>query len=118
MPGHNCMSCGRDLPAEAKQCRRCGTTELFKNACTSEYRVAEYFAILKRFELWPSIDPFTTKSLSDIMHHFECAEMDHNHQCGANEGCPLLHELVHLYHLTLEALDDIEGISLEEIGVS
>ncbi|KAL7818375.1 hypothetical protein V8C26DRAFT_397482 [Trichoderma gracile] len=115
MPGILCTSCGRDLPAEARQCRRCCTTDLFKKICNTDYRVAEYFAVLTRCGLWPSIEPFTTMSLSNIVSRFKCAVTDH--QCGASASCPLKCEQVKLSHRAQQALDNVKGRCLEEVDI-
>jgi hypothetical protein len=114
MSGLVCMSCGRIHPDTAKKCHPCNNTELIDRHCTSDYRVAEYFAILRRCELWPSLNPFTTCALSDITFRIKCAQTDHKHQCGARADCPLRRELDGLVDRVQRTLKDIKRIPLQE----
>ncbi|KAI9147645.1 Efflux pump himE [Paramyrothecium foliicola] len=110
-----CIHCGRNHPGTAKKCHPCNNPDLYSRFCTSDLRVSEYFSILRRCELWPSMAPLRERSLSEIGFQFECATKDHKHKCGAREGCPLLYELEYLYVKVERALKNIQGLTLEEI---
>jgi ribosomal protein L40E len=85
-----CIDCGRTLPGQAKKCHPCHNTELPQRYCTSDTRVADYFAILRRVELWPTAKRFGTYSVSDTAFRFTCAKTDLKHNCTAGINCPLL----------------------------
>ncbi|KAK3947026.1 hypothetical protein QBC32DRAFT_271528 [Pseudoneurospora amorphoporcata] len=114
MPGFVCVNCGRIHPDTAKKCHPCNNTDLFSRRCTSDYRVAEYFTILRRCELWPSLEPFATLALSDLAFRFKCAQTDYKHQCGAKEDCPLRRELELLSERVQWILKCIKGIPIEK----
>ena len=80
--------------------------------------MAEYFAILRRSELWPSTQPFTRHALSDIELQFKNAQTDCKHQCGAGDGCPLRRELNRLSERVQRVLEDMGVISLENAAES
>jgi hypothetical protein len=113
MTGLLCKDCGRIHPDTAKKCRPCSNVELLSRCCTSDFRVAEYFAVLRRCGLWPSIDPFTTFALLDVASRFQRAQIDHRHQCGARETCPLRRELELLSGRVQQILEDMEEIVIE-----
>jgi ribosomal protein L40E len=88
-----CMNCGRTPPMEARKCHPCNNPTLYQRYCTFESRVAEYFAILAKEELWPSVTPFEICSLSDLVLRLTCAKNDVKHSCVAGSRCPLNSEL-------------------------
>ena len=85
-----CVECGRFLPGVAKMCHPCHNSELPLRYCTSETRVAEYFTLLRKVELWPTATPFRTCSVSEITFRFTCTKADLKHSCTAGTYCPLL----------------------------
>jgi hypothetical protein len=89
MQNLSCVDCGRVLPMEAKKCHPCHNETLEQKYCTMETRVAEYFDILRKCELWPSIRPFQCCSVSDIAFRFACAKRDLKHDCAMASQCPL-----------------------------
>ncbi|KND92009.1 hypothetical protein TOPH_03310 [Tolypocladium ophioglossoides CBS 100239] len=112
MSGLACMNCGRIHPETAKKCHSCKNTDLLNRHCTEDYRVAEYFTVLRRFRLWPSVIPFTICALSEIVFRLQCAQSDHKHQCSAREACPLRRELELLFVQAQRVLGNMKGISL------
>jgi hypothetical protein len=74
-----CTQCGRELPGNAKKSHPCRNAELPTKYCTSETRVAGYFLALQRAELWPTLGPFATCSISDISLRFARAKRDARH---------------------------------------
>lgn len=82
-----CIDCGRTLPAQAKKCHPCNNSELPQRYCTSETRIADYFAVLRKAELWPTAKPFGMCSVSDTASRFKA---DLKHSCAADTSCPLL----------------------------
>jgi hypothetical protein len=92
-----CVNCGRTLPRQAKKCHPCYNTELPQKYCTSETRIADYFALLRKVELWPTNKPFGMCSVSDIVTRFNCAKTDLKHSCAAGTSCPLV---IHLDSLS------------------
>ena len=91
-----CMSCERTHPALAKKCHPCHNNELFVKYCTTDHRVAEYFAALRKAELWPSLNPFQTFAASDLAFPMACAKNDLRYNCAAGYSCPLQLELAAL----------------------
>lgn len=57
MKGRLCMVCERRLLAEVKKCHPCYNS-ILQEYYTSQTRIAEHFAVLRRCELWPSSGPF------------------------------------------------------------
>ena len=74
---------------EAKKCHPCNNALLHQKHCTSDTRIAEYFAILAQEELWPSVMPFNLYSVSDLVIRFDCTASDLRHSCAAGSRCPL-----------------------------
>ncbi|KAK5994309.1 hypothetical protein PT974_04782 [Cladobotryum mycophilum] len=112
MPGVMCMNCGRTHPDNAKKCHPCNNTVLYEKHCTSEYRVADYFAILKRAGLWPSIVPFKKFSATSIALMLTSARIEHKHQCEAEEVCPLRRELERVDGRVTGVLIGMEGLHI------
>jgi hypothetical protein len=104
-----CIECGRVLPGVAKKCHPCNNSELPSRYCTSETRVAEYFAVLRKVELWPTATPFRMCSVSDITFRFTCVKADLKHSCTAGTYCPLLLNLGYL-------LAKVDRIKMEMSG--
>jgi hypothetical protein len=85
-----CVLCGRTLPGEAKKCHLCRNSDLIPRYCTSESRVADFFEVLRKVELWPTAVLFKRYSISDITSRFTCAKAELKHSCAAGNSCPLL----------------------------
>jgi hypothetical protein len=107
-----CAQCGRELPGNAKKCHPCRNAEFPTKYCTSETRVAGYFLALQRAELWPTLGPFATCSISDISLRFARAERDTRHTCEADSCCPLATGLDLLSKKADEARMRVVGICL------
>jgi hypothetical protein len=84
-----CVLCGRTLPGVAKKCHLCRNSHLFPRYCTSESRVAELFAVLRKVELWPTAVPFKTCSISNTTSRSTCAKAELKHSCAGSNSCPL-----------------------------
>lgn len=108
-----CMDCGRIYQDTARKCYPCNNTGLVDKYCTIDHRVAEYFAILTRCELWPSMTTSTPRTLSEIAAQFKVAATAHGHQCAAKNNCPLIRELVHLQYGIQVSLNGLKGISMK-----
>jgi hypothetical protein len=80
-------------PGEAKKCHLCRNSNLFPRYCTSESRIAELFAVLRKVELWPTAVPFKTYSISNIMYRFTSVKAELKHSCAAGNSRPLLMNL-------------------------
>lgn len=107
-----CTSCGRSLPLNAKKCHPCSNTELAQRYCTSETRVSDYFAIMRRCELWPSIGPFQSCSISELASRFEFTKFDTKHSCEAASRCPLQVRLEELCGRVRRIKDNMTGFCL------
>ncbi|KAK7953527.1 hypothetical protein PG988_014221 [Apiospora saccharicola] len=79
-----CQLCSRELVHQER-------------TCTTEYRVSEYFRILRNCELWPSIDPFSTCTLSELSARISRAHKVCKHRCEADQSCPLRERLKQLW---------------------
>ena len=113
-----CMNCGRTPPIEAKKCHPCNNVVLFQKHCTSEIRIAEYFAILTQNELWPSITPFESCSITDLAFRFECTRRDLKHSCAAGGNrCPLEVQLKALGRKVLHIQSSITGLCLHCVKI-
>ncbi|KAF2803433.1 uncharacterized protein BDZ99DRAFT_453758 [Mytilinidion resinicola] len=103
----------RKFEAELQaKCHPCHNTALSPKYCTSETRIAEYFAILRKVELWPTAKPFGVCSVSDIVFRFTCAKADLKHSCAAGTGCPLLTNLDALSRRVDRIFRDTTGLCL------
>jgi hypothetical protein len=78
---------------EARKCHLCNNPILYQRYCIFESRVVEYFAILAKEELWPSVTPFEICSLLDLVLRLTCAKNDVKHSYVAGSRCPLNSEL-------------------------
>ena len=84
-----CTQCGRTLPEVAKKCHPCRNSDLSAKFCTSETRVASYFAMLQQVGLWPTVEPFRRFSVSSIISRLYRAQQDLKHTCTGGTFCPL-----------------------------
>jgi hypothetical protein len=107
-----CINCGRTLPGQAKKCHPCSNTELPHKYCTSETRIADYFAVLRKVELWPTAKPFGTCSVSDTVTQFTCAKTDLKHSCAAGTSCPLVINLDSLSERVNRIRRNVNGFCL------
>lgn len=77
--------------------------------------MAEYFATLRRCELWPSAGPFATSTVSDIARRFDyAATVEAKHKCSAGIACELKLFLGQLSRETKRLLGQVKGITLQE----
>lgn len=100
-----CVSCGRALPEGAKKFQPCRNNILLQKYCTEETRVAEYLAMLRKIELWPTKTPFEESSIADIAVRFAPVKVDLKHTCTAGKSCPLIFVL----ELLLSRISQIQG---------
>ncbi|KAB2099961.1 hypothetical protein AG0111_0g11823 [Alternaria gaisen] len=100
-----CIVCGRSLPNGAKKCHSCHNTDLQGRLCTHGTRVAEYFDILHKTELWLTVTSFTECSVSDVSSRVARARKGAKHICEANNFCPLLTTLDLMITKASEAQD-------------
>lgn len=108
-----CVSCGR-MGRSVEECPSCHVEMIRRTAyCTAEYRVAEYFKLLKDCELWPSIQPFSICTLSDLSGRFARTLKSCKHRCAADVSCPLREQLRRLNELVGCATADLDYISLD-----
>jgi hypothetical protein len=107
-----CIVCGHSLPSGAKKCHPCNNTDLQRRLCTHGTRVAEYFHILRKADLWPTVTSFTECSVSDVSSRFTRARKDAKHICEANNSCPLLTTLDLMITKASEAQDWANGLCL------
>lgn len=110
--GRICLICERQLPDAAKKCRPCHNADLHKVYCTSQSRVTEYFAILKKNGLWPSVEPFQRRCVSELASRISSIEKEHGHQCEAGPSCPLQRELESLSKRVWRIVTNINGITI------
>lgn len=110
--GKVCVTCGRTLPDSAKRCHPCSNNDLYLKICNSDSRIAEYFAALRKAELWPSVKPFDTCSPSDLAFRISRAKTDLGHNCSGLFSCPLETELEKLNNQIHSTLKNIEGLPL------
>ena len=107
-----CVSCGRALPEGAKRCHPCRNRSLLQKYCTEETRVAEYFAVLRKVELWPTKSPFADSSVADIANRFACAKVNLKHNCTAGKSCPLILVLESLVNRVSQVQGSAKGFCL------
>jgi len=87
------------------------TSRLQDEYCTSQTRIADYFAILARNGLWPSLEPFGERIVFELADRFARAMDDRKHQCHAGADCPLRRALEGLSHNVNRIVEDVEGVS-------
>jgi len=92
----DCVHCGRTPPMQANRCNPCNNSNLSQKYCTAGFRLAEYFTILQKVELWPTVEPFESCSVADLVFRISRAIKDIKHSCDARNRCPLIQELQHL----------------------
>jgi hypothetical protein len=107
-----CTACGSALPEYAKKSHRCHNSDFPLKYCTSESRIAEYFAALRQVELWPTTKPFGMRSVSDIVCRITRAKTDPDHICAAGVYCPLLMNLNALSETANRIKANINGLCL------
>ena len=112
MQYQSCIKCGRTPPLEARKCNPCHNATLYQKYCTNGSRTAEFFTILEKEELWPSIRPFETCSLSDIVSRLACARNNIRHSCAAGNRCPLINELERFYIAAQLVMLEVKGLCL------
>ncbi|KAK1991094.1 hypothetical protein LX36DRAFT_591221 [Colletotrichum falcatum] len=108
-----CLECGRLHPGGSKQCQPCKNMSLHGSFCTAQSRVAEDFDILRRNELWPSVAPFRTGTITSIGNQLSGLNLD-KHWCGAGPICPLKVNVYSLSTRTNRIIRNIEGINMKD----
>jgi len=107
-----CIECGRSLPSGARKCHPCDTTELQRRLCTHETRVAEYFSILSKVDLWPTVTSFAECSVFNVSSRFARARRVAKHICEAEHSCPLHTTLNLMIAKVSETQDWTNGLCL------
>lgn len=107
-----CMLCGRTLPEVAKKCHPCSNSDLLPKYCTNETRIAEYFAVLRKAELWPTVQPFANSSVKNIVSRIARAKSDLKHNCTAGDYCSLITHLDTLTGKARKIEQDTVGLCL------
>jgi hypothetical protein len=80
--------------AEKKKSKKKTAVGIIESAsCTAEFRIAEYFAIIRDEKLWPTLKPFKTESISEIVSRIARVSGFDNHNCLEKQECPLLQRL-------------------------
>lgn len=111
MQGLVCMCCGRTHPSAARKCHPCSNRILYDKYCTSDYRVAEYFAALRESNLWPSLEPFQNCSADEIALRISRIRVNLRHSCQAT-SCPLDSELNMLVGEANMITGSVKGLDL------
>ncbi|KAK2005303.1 hypothetical protein LZ32DRAFT_674805 [Colletotrichum eremochloae] len=107
-----CCDCGRLLPCGAGQCRPCRNKNPHATFCTTQTRVAEYFNILMRNELWPSVAPFGNQTTTRISNQLSGLCVFY-HQCKAGLVCPLKLNVYRLTKQTNHIIRNIKGVKIK-----
>jgi hypothetical protein len=107
-----CTQCGRTLPEIARKCHPCHNSDLSAKFCTSETRIADYFAVLTKVGLWPTVQPFERFPVSNIIFRLGCAKLDLKHSCTAGTSCPLWVHLSDLVERARQIEKSISGLCL------
>lgn len=105
-----CTQRSRIIPETVKKCFPCRNYELFARHCTVKSRLADFFRIMRRRQLWPTAEPFTTCTLEEILSRFKKSQTDQSHQCAGAEDCPLRVNLSKLYKRVQEVVEEVEVI--------
>ena len=111
MQGLVCMLCGRTHPDTARKCHNCNNRNLIDKYCTSDSRVAEYFAALRKSRLWPSLEAFQNFSVDEIASLISQARWAPGHSCRT-ASCPLISQLDRLNKSVSRIIGEVEGIDL------
>ncbi|PLN78367.1 hypothetical protein BDW42DRAFT_175095 [Aspergillus taichungensis] len=106
-----CTICGRTHPSSARKCHSCDNSDLLKKYCTSELRIAEYFALLERSGLWPSVEPFQRCSADEIVSLISKIKVHLRHSCEA-VSCPLQSVLNMLLNCVNRLVGTVTGLDL------
>ncbi|KAE8371688.1 hypothetical protein BDV26DRAFT_286588 [Aspergillus bertholletiae] len=111
MDGKVCMNCGRTLPDTAKRCRPCSSSDLRVKYCTGDSRIADYFAVLRKSRLWPSMEYFHSCSATEITLRISQTKAALRHSCQA-VSCPLELELDELVRNVNGIIGKVKGLEL------
>ncbi|PVH94087.1 hypothetical protein DM02DRAFT_694101 [Periconia macrospinosa] len=85
-----CSKCSRELPNEAKKCHPCSNTVLIRRWCSSEMRIADFFAKLRKYGLWPTPQALVEHSVSEMVSRIKQAQDNlWTHKCVGYSTCPL-----------------------------
>ena len=106
-----CTICGRCHPGTARKCHSCVNSDLLKRYCTSEFRIAEYFSLLGKSGLWPSVEPFQRNSATEIVSLISKIKMHLKHTCEAT-SCPLPSVLNMLLSCVNRIVGTVTGLDL------
>ncbi|KAE8359907.1 hypothetical protein BDV27DRAFT_168241 [Aspergillus caelatus] len=111
MDGMVCANCARTHPVGARKCHPCKNSDLITKYCSSDSRIAEYFATLGKANLWPSVEPFQSCSATEIALRISQSAQILRHSCQAPE-CPLQSELDMLVRKINGAIGSVKGLGL------
>lgn len=115
MPFKLCSLCGRLHPKCYTLCLPCKNDRLFDSICAPQSRVGDYFTIMRKVGLWPSVEPFRDLGVTTITYKIERACEDPMHICDAGDNCPLKREMRLLLHRARLVSDQIIGIDIEQL---
>ncbi|KAE8136573.1 hypothetical protein BDV38DRAFT_249286 [Aspergillus pseudotamarii] len=111
MDGLVCPNCARTHPSEARKCHPCKNGDLITKYCNSDSRIAEYFAILGKANLWPSVEPFQSCSATEIALRISQSAQILRHSCQGL-WCPLQSELNMLVRKVNGIIGSVKGLDL------
>ncbi|PLB45999.1 hypothetical protein P170DRAFT_512599 [Aspergillus steynii IBT 23096] len=114
MQGLLCVLCGRTHPDTARKCHHCKNNNLIDKYCTSDSRIAEYFAALRKSRLWPSLEAFQNSSADEIASFISQIRRALRHSCHTI-SCPLESELDRLTKSANEIIGEVRGIDLNPL---
>lgn len=110
-----CMICGRRHPQDAKKCHTCGNGQLRRQYCTSELRVSEYIAQLRRVKLWGHYEPRQSLSVYRLVRRVERDYSDAKHLCAGGRDYPLKTQLASVTVSLRRFRDDCRGFDIREL---
>jgi hypothetical protein len=123
MKSWKCNLCYR--PATEQHCpvyTICTKSSPIQDLCTYHVRISRYFAVLSPSGLWPSVEPFRTLPGAEIVDKLKLISSARtiegvleDHPCLKGERCELLLVLKRTTEHAERILDNIEGITSEEL---
>lgn len=106
-----CMTCGETYASSSSPYSYHGS-KLIPNYCTTEHRIAKYFAVLRESGLWPSLEPFQSCSAEEIASRITLArDRVKGHNCQGGH-CPLKQGLGNLVKRVNMIIGEVKGLPL------
>jgi hypothetical protein len=114
MQSFKCISCDGPEVSNQMGCVTCGPATKRLEFCNRDFRVLEYFRILRVQDLGPTVTRFPHVSAVDFISRLKEASTKSVHACSAESNCPLKLKLANVIRKCEDLLNNTDWLCDDE----